>query len=375
MKHADSSKRQDEYARNRAFRQGKSGVMNSDIRLSVGFWQHPKTKKTARRLGLEGIRSLQVLWAWAAVNRPNGDLSGMDWEDVELAADWQGEERKFFDTCLGMWIDESPDGYTLHDWQEHNPWASEADTRSDAARLSRFARKFPEIAKSMRDDGVKGLTQEEYRMYADGTPYIRRNTNVDTALNERSTDRSTPAPAPAPTLRKRNTPPPLKEGQGGSESAFAHGEEKPTPRELGTNPRAQGTNPRLTGDNPRAQGTNPRAQVETSYPDMAFVQFIDAYAPEKRDEGAAWQAWLTLSRAKQLPGLPKLLDAVTAWENSEQWQKDNGQYIPLASNFLSKRRFLDTPPQRADPADEFDPERFAKAAEQWKNRYKTTGGA
>lgn len=171
--------------------------MNTDFRLSVGFWQHPKTKKTVRRLGLEGIRSLQILWAWAAVNRPDGNLSGMDWEDVELAADWQGEERKFFDTSLGMWIDESPDGYALHDWQEHNPWASEADTRSDAARLSRFARKLPEIAKAMRDDGVKGLTQEEYRMYADGTPYKRRSTNVDTALNERSTDRSTPAPSPA----------------------------------------------------------------------------------------------------------------------------------------------------------------------------------
>ena len=166
------------------------------------------------------------------------------------------------------------------------------------------------------------------------------------------------------------TPPPLTEGQGGGESAFAHEEEKPTPRELGTNPRAQGTNPRLTGDNPRAQGTNPRAQVETSYPDMAFVQFLDAYAPEKRDEGAAWQAWLTLSRAKLLPGLPKLLDAITAWEASEQWQKDNGQYIPLASSFLSKRRFLDTPPQRAAPFCEFDPDRFAKAAEAYKNRYK-----
>ena len=39
--------------------------MNTDIRLSVGFWQHPKTKKTVRRLGLEGIRSLQVLWLWS----------------------------------------------------------------------------------------------------------------------------------------------------------------------------------------------------------------------------------------------------------------------------------------------------------------------
>lgn len=182
--------------------------MNTDFRLSVGFWQHPKTKKTARRLGLEGIRSLQVLWAWAAVNRPDGNLSGMDWEDVELAADWQGEERKFFDTSLGMWIDESPDGYALHDWQEHNPWVAEADTRSDAARLSRFARKLPEIAKAMRDDGVKGLTQEEYRMYADGTPYKRRSTNVDTALNERSTDRSTPAPSPALRINtQENTTP------------------------------------------------------------------------------------------------------------------------------------------------------------------------
>ena len=171
------------------------------------------------------------------------------------------------------------------------------------------------------------------------------------------------------------TPPPLTEGQGGGESAFAHGEEKTTPRELGTNPRAQGTNPRLTGDNPRAQGTNPRAQVDASCPDIAFVQFREAYPAEKWDEGAAWQAWLTLSRAKQLPGLPKLLDAVTAWEASEQWQKDNGQYIPLASSFLSKRRFLDTPPQRAAPVADFDPDRFAKAAEQWKNRYKTTGGA
>ena len=91
--------------------------MNTDIRLSVGFWQHPKTKKTARRLGLEGIRSLQVLWLWSTQYRPDGNLSGMDWEDTELAADWQGEERKFFDTCLGMWVDETSDGYVLHDWQ------------------------------------------------------------------------------------------------------------------------------------------------------------------------------------------------------------------------------------------------------------------
>ena len=59
--------------------------MNTDIRLSIGFWQHPKTRKTAKRLGLEGVRSLQILWLWAAINRPDGILSGMDWEDRECS--------------------------------------------------------------------------------------------------------------------------------------------------------------------------------------------------------------------------------------------------------------------------------------------------
>ncbi|WP_206214348.1 hypothetical protein [Desulfovibrio sp. ZJ369] len=37
----------------------------------------------------------------------------MDWEDIELAADWQGDERAFFDHCLGVWIDEVEGGYVL----------------------------------------------------------------------------------------------------------------------------------------------------------------------------------------------------------------------------------------------------------------------
>ena len=114
--------------------------MNTDIRLSVGFWQHPKTKKTVKRLGLEGVRSLQVLWLWAAQNRPDGNLSGMDEEAIELAADWQGEEGLFFSTCAGMWIDQTEAGYALHDWAEHNPWQAEAEARSEAAKKAAAAR-------------------------------------------------------------------------------------------------------------------------------------------------------------------------------------------------------------------------------------------
>ena len=70
--------------------------MNSDIRLSVGFWEHPKTIKLIRRLGLEGARSLQILWLWATQNRSDGVLSGMDAEDIEIAAKWDGEPTALY---------------------------------------------------------------------------------------------------------------------------------------------------------------------------------------------------------------------------------------------------------------------------------------
>ena len=103
--------------------------MNTDVRLYTGFWQHPKTKKMVKRLGLEAARSLQILWLFTAQNKSDGLLSGMDWEDIELAADWQGEEHAFFDYCLGVWIDETNQGYAIHDWEEHNPWQAEAANR------------------------------------------------------------------------------------------------------------------------------------------------------------------------------------------------------------------------------------------------------
>lgn len=171
--------------------------MNTDFRISVGFWQNPKTKKTIKRLGLEGVRSLQILWSWTAQNKPDGYLTGMDWEDIELAADWLGEEKAFFNFCLGMWIDETENGLYLHDWQEHNPWAAEALDRSDKARFSRLATTNREAYEDLKAKGINAISKGEYE----------KLTNIKRASNERQTnvkqsnnDSPTPAPTPAPTL-------------------------------------------------------------------------------------------------------------------------------------------------------------------------------
>lgn len=109
--------------------------MNTDIRLSVGFWQHPKTFRIEKKLGLKGIRSLQILWRWRAQNRPQGDLVGFDEMDIEFVADWRGKKGLFVEACLETnWIELVEGGYRLHEWSDYNPWQAQATEREEARK-------------------------------------------------------------------------------------------------------------------------------------------------------------------------------------------------------------------------------------------------
>lgn len=105
--------------------------MNIDIRLSLDFFDHPKSKKLKKRLGLEGVMALLKLWAWTAGNRPGGMLAGLDAEAVELAADWDGEEGAFVSTLLDLRLLDDVDGtFSIHDWEDHQAYASKSEERS-----------------------------------------------------------------------------------------------------------------------------------------------------------------------------------------------------------------------------------------------------
>lgn len=171
--------------------------MNTDIRLSVGFWEHPKTIKLIRRLGLGGVRSLQILWLWATQNRPDGMLSGMDDEDIEIAAKWDGEPTALYRvlTELGF-VDtiHASDGSgqvvnSLHGWAEHNSWQAESETRSGENRLKRLARSYPDVHKALLEAGCKTLTGEEYQLIQ---RLYHGSTTVSTIVVQISTARSTP---------------------------------------------------------------------------------------------------------------------------------------------------------------------------------------
>lgn len=137
--------------------------MNTDIRLSVEFWRHPKTKKLIRRTGLEGARSLQILWLWAVVNRPDGNLAGMDDEAIELAADWEGEEGRLASTLVDVaFLDGKAGERSLHGWLEYNAWQTGDGDRADTGRFNVLKSKMPSVHAKLSTAGITRLTKADY---------------------------------------------------------------------------------------------------------------------------------------------------------------------------------------------------------------------
>lgn len=105
--------------------------MATDARFSTNLASHPKVKKLRRRLGADGCWAWVCLVLWVAANRSDGDLTGMDDEDVELSADWRGElgalVRELIDLRM---LDGEQGAHVVHDWTDHNPWAAGSDARS-----------------------------------------------------------------------------------------------------------------------------------------------------------------------------------------------------------------------------------------------------
>ena len=102
---------------------------------------HPKTIKLMRRCGDKAFYHLVKLICWVGINRPEGILTGMNDEDIEIASGWDGGPD-FLEALIDLkWIDKNDEGVlSVHDWEEHNGWACGARLRSDKARAAARSR-------------------------------------------------------------------------------------------------------------------------------------------------------------------------------------------------------------------------------------------
>lgn len=81
---------------------------------------HPKTRKLARRLGLDTattVGHLVCLWLWALGYAVDGDLSSFDADEIAIGAEWGGDADEFVGALLdARFLDEDR---TMHDWHEY----------------------------------------------------------------------------------------------------------------------------------------------------------------------------------------------------------------------------------------------------------------
>ncbi|MBM3205934.1 hypothetical protein FJZ41_03760 [Candidatus Shapirobacteria bacterium] len=80
-------------------------------------------------------------------------------------------------------------------------------------------------------------------------------------------------------------------------------------------------------------------RITTSCPPVTseFTQFWQSY-PKKIGKSAALKVW---EKIKNRPPIETILTAIENQKNSNQWKKENGQFIPNPTTWLNQGRWDD----------------------------------
>jgi len=161
--------------------QNGTGTMADDTRIVNTFPAHPKTLKLERRLGTPACWSLVCLFLWTSGNKPEGNLTGMDDEDLALAAKWDGPATQFVKSLVEIgFLDGDPNAYRVHDWIEHNPYAASRPQRIESARKAAVERWKKKNGRSpaMRPDANRNTESCDPHQSAMPTPPHPTTTKV-----------------------------------------------------------------------------------------------------------------------------------------------------------------------------------------------------
>ena len=267
--------------------------MNTDFRVLVSLPTHPKALKLMRRCGDIAFYNLIRFWAYVAQNKPDGVLTGLDLEDIEIAAGWSGQCSEYAQALLDLrFIDERDGTYYVHDWEESNGYACHAKKRSERARKAAEARWN---SRNSKDGMPNNATSNAVAMPDDAT-----------------SNAPAPAPTPAPSPSPSPTPVPSPDR-----------DTPPTP--------------------PKGEYTE------------SFEKFWAQY-PKKVGKDAAFTKWKQIGKSKKAkPG--ELIQAIILQVQAKHFKGNNGEgdFIPNPSTWLNQGRWKDEvkkPPEQEPPINE-----------------------
>lgn len=108
---------------------------------------HPKTKKLARRLGVnrnEARGLLHCLWWWCLSYAEDGNLKKYGAEEIADACDWEGDPELLCDALLESgFLDKKSEGdLSIHDWEEYTgELLKKREAEKDRSQRRRDAKK------------------------------------------------------------------------------------------------------------------------------------------------------------------------------------------------------------------------------------------
>jgi hypothetical protein len=119
---------------------------------------HPKILRFKRRHGPGSWHDLLGLWLWVAMYRPDGDLSGMDNEEIEAAAEWRGVPGGMVASMVECgFLDGEVQKYRVHNWRTRQRHFVEMYRRWQTARRMRHLRQSRSVT---RDADVRDRDAE-----------------------------------------------------------------------------------------------------------------------------------------------------------------------------------------------------------------------
>jgi uncharacterized phage protein (TIGR02220 family) len=157
-------------------------MSNLYVRVMTGFYTHRKTVKLKIKLGSDAYWIPPRLWAYAAENQADGNLSAYSSEELAELLGCPSYAKVMLQALKDSgFVDESG---MIHDWADHNGYHDRFSERAKKAAAARWSKKSPTPPK---DTGKGTVDSGDKHCISDATSIIQ-HLNLKTGRNFRETE-------------------------------------------------------------------------------------------------------------------------------------------------------------------------------------------
>lgn len=138
-------------------------MSNLYIRVMTGFYAHRKTAKLRALIGDDAFWVVPRLWAYAAENQPDGDMSGYSSDELSMLLACPKHAPSILEALkTSGYLDQ--DG-KIHDWQVHNGYHKSYSERAKKAAEARWSKKKKGKGNRKEESGDKQCLEHACSIY------------------------------------------------------------------------------------------------------------------------------------------------------------------------------------------------------------------